>query len=260
GMPRLSIRFEAVGLRYPSGTHALDRIDLELPAGSSLGLVGLNGAGKTSLVSLLAGLRRPTAGRLLIDGTPLTRLDAGRWQRQVAVVYQDSTRFPFTAAQNVALALGDRPIDEPALHRAADRAGATALVARLPAGWDTILSPRYAGGHDLSGGQWQRIVLARALYAVESGARVLVLDEPTAQLDVRSEAAFYDRFLEITAGTTTIVISHRFSTVRRADRIAVLSDGRITELGDHDALIAAAGTYAEMFTIQSDRFAPTSDA
>ncbi|HWH09685.1 MAG TPA: ATP-binding cassette domain-containing protein, partial [Solirubrobacteraceae bacterium] len=217
-----------------------------------------NGAGKTSLVALLAGLRRPTAGRILIDGTPLTRLDAGRWQQQVAVVYQDSTRFPLTAAENVALALGDRPIDEPALRRAAERAGASDLIAGLPAGWGTVLSPRYTGGHELSGGQWQRIFLARALYAVESGARVLVLDEPTSQLDVRSEAAFYDRFLEITAGTTSIVISHRFSTVRRADRIAVLADGVVSELGDHDTLLAAGGAYAEMFAIQSERFAPTS--
>jgi ATP-binding cassette, subfamily B, bacterial len=258
GLPRDSIRFDGVALRYPSGTQALAGVDLDLPSGSSLGLVGLNGAGKTTLVSLLAGLRRPTAGRILIDGIPLADVEAGRWQRQVAVVYQDSTRFPFTAAENVALALGDRPIDEPALERAADRAGATELIAGLPAGWETILSPRYAGGHELSGGQWQRIVLARALYAVECGARVLVLDEPTSQLDVRSEAAFYDRFLEITAGTTSIVISHRFSTVRRADRIAVLSDGVVSELGDHDALLAAGGTYAEMFAIQSERFAPTS--
>ncbi|HEY5196402.1 MAG TPA: ABC transporter ATP-binding protein [Solirubrobacteraceae bacterium] len=257
GLPRRSIRFDAVALRYPSGTQALAGVDLELPSGSSLGLVGLNGAGKTTLVSLLAGLRRPTAGRILIDGTPLTRLDVGRWQQQVAVVYQDSTRFPFTAAENVALALGERPIDDTALARAADRAGASDLIAGLPGGWETVLSPRYAGGHELSGGQWQRIVLARALYAVECGARVLVLDEPTSQLDVRSEAAFYDRFLEITAGTTSIVISHRFSTVRRADRIAVLSGGVVTELGDHDALLAAGGTYAEMFTIQSERFAPT---
>jgi ATP-binding cassette, subfamily B, bacterial len=256
GLPRRSIRFDGVELRYPSGTQALAGVDLELESGRSLGLVGLNGAGKTTLVSLLAGLRRPTGGRILVDGTPLADLDIGQWQRQVAVVYQDSTRFPISAAENVALALGARPIDEPALARAAERAGAGDLVAALSAGWSTVLSPRYPGGHELSGGQWQRIVLARALYAVERGARILVLDEPTAQLDVRSEAAFYDRFLEITAGTTSIVISHRFSTVRRADRIAVLSAGRITELGEHDALLAANGAYAEMFRVQSERFDP----
>ncbi len=122
-------------------------------------------------------------------------------------------------------------------------------------GWDTVLSSRYAGGVDLSGGEWQRLTLARALYAVEGGARVLVLDEPTAQLDVRGEAAFYDRFLELVHGTTSIVISHRFSTVRRADRIAVLADGVITELGSHDELMAADGEYARMFRIQSEAFA-----
>jgi ATP-binding cassette subfamily B protein len=256
GLPAHAIRLHDVGLRYRSGTQALRGVDLELPSGSSLGLVGLNGAGKTTLVALLAGLRRPTTGRILIDGTPLAELDIAAWQRQVAVVYQDSARLPLTAAENVALALGGRPIDDRALARAADLAGAAELVAGLRDGWSTVLSPRYAGGRELSGGQWQRIFLARALYAVECGARVLILDEPTAQLDVRSEAAFYDRFLEITAGTTSIVISHRFSTVRRADRIAVLAGGRIAELGDHRTLLAAGGTYAEMFRIQSARFAP----
>jgi ATP-binding cassette, subfamily B, bacterial len=256
GLPERAITLQHVGLRYRSGTQALSGVDLVLPSGSSLGLVGLNGAGKTTLVALLAGLRRPTAGRVLIDGIPLAELDVAAWQRQVAVVYQDSARLPLSAADNVALALGGRAIDERALARAAELAGAAELVAGLPDGWRTILSPRYAGGHELSGGQWQRIVLARALYAVERGARLLILDEPTAQLDVRSEAAFYERFLEITAGTTSVVISHRFSTVRRADRIAVLADGRIAELGDHRTLLAAGGNYAEMFRIQSERFAP----
>jgi ATP-binding cassette subfamily B protein len=140
------------------------------------------------------------------------------------------------------------------LTRAAERAGALHEIESLPRGWDTVLSPQYTGGVDLSGGQWQRVALARALYAVETGARVLVLDEPTAQLDVRGEAAFYDRFLELTAGVTSIVISHRFASVRRAHRIAVLDGGVITELGSHEELLASGGTYAEMFLLQAERF------
>jgi ATP-binding cassette subfamily B protein len=157
--------------------------------------------------------------------------------------------------QNVALGLLGETADRAGLERAAEQAGATELIAELPDGWDTVLSPQYERGVDLSGGQWQRIALARALYAVERGARVLVLDEPTAQLDVRSEVAFYDRFLELTAGATTLVISHRFSTVRRAERIAVLDQGRLIELGSHRELLAAGGTYAEMFALQAERFA-----
>ncbi len=256
GLPRETVRFEGLGFRYPGGTRdVLQNLDLTLPAGSSLAVVGVNGAGKTTLVTLLARLREPTAGRITVDGTDLADLDPAAWRRQLAVVFQDFTRFPFTAAQNVSLALDGVPADEAALARAADRAGARELVDGLPHGWHTVLSPHYTDGTDLSGGQWQRLALARALYAVERGARVLVLDEPTAQLDVRAEAAFYERFLQITAGTTSIVISHRFSTVRRADRIAVLDGGRITELGGHDELVAAGGQYAELFRTQAARFA-----
>lgn len=254
--PTGAIRFESVAFRYPGSTvDVLDDLDLELPHGRSLALIGVNGAGKTTLVSLLARLRDPTGGRITVGGVPLTDLDPRGWQRQVAAVYQDYTRLPLTVRENITMDLGGTPeVDEEALAEAVRRSGASDVVDALPNGLDTVLSPQYARGTDLSGGQWQRIALARALYAVARGATVLVLDEPTAQLDVRAEAAFYDTFLRITAGVTSVVISHRFSTVRRADTIAVLDGGRITELGDHDTLLAKDGVYATMFRQQAARF------
>jgi ATP-binding cassette subfamily B protein len=260
GRPARSIRFEAVGYRYPGGGRPVyEGLDLELTAGRSLALVGANGAGKTTLVTLLARLREPAGGRITVDGTDLRDLDARGWQRQVAVVNQDFGRYPLSARENVAFrdltADGlSADFDEAALERAAAQADALEFVRALPHGWDTICAPGYHGGTDLSGGQWQRLALARALYAAARGARVLVLDEPTAQLDIRAEAAFYNRFLELTSGLTTMVISHRFATVRRAERIAVLEGGRITELGSHAELVAAGGGYAEMFAMQAARF------
>src|SRR5580658_188533 len=266
GRPARTIRFESVAYRYPSGgAPVYEGLDLELTAGRSLALVGSNGAGKTTLVTLLARLREPAGGRITVDGIDLRDLDPRSWQRQVAVVNQDFGRYPLTARENIAFrdltadGLGEE-FDEAALTRAAAAAGALDFVRALPRGWDTICAPGYRDGTDLSGGQWQRIALARALYAAARGARVLVLDEPTAQLDIRAEAAFYNRFLELTSGLTTIVISHRFATVRRADRIAVLDQGRITELGSHDELVAAGGSYAEMFAMQAARFAQAAPA
>jgi ATP-binding cassette, subfamily B, bacterial len=265
GRPARSIRFESVAYRYPSGgAPVYQDLDLELAAGQSLALVGANGAGKTTLVTLLARLREPTAGRITVDGTDLRDLDARGWQRQVAVVNQDFGRYPLSARENIAFrdltADGLADLDEAALERAAAQAGALDFIRALPHGWDTICAPGYHDGTDLSGGQWQRIALARALYAAARGARVLVLDEPTAQLDIRAEAAFYNRFLELTSDLTTMLISHRFATVRRAERIAVLDQGRITELGSHDELIAAGGSYAEMFALQAARFAEAAPA
>ena len=261
GRPARAIRFESVAYRYPGGgAPVYQDLDLELTAGTSLALVGSNGAGKTTLVTLLARLREPTGGRITVDGVDLRDLDPRSWQRQVAVVNQDFGRYPLTARENVAFrdltadGLSDE-FDEAALKRAAAQAGALDFVRALPHGWDTICAPGYHDGTDLSGGQWQRIALARALYAAARGAKVLVLDEPTAQLDIRAEAAFYNRFLELTSGLTTMVISHRFATVRRAERIAVLEAGRITELGSHDELVVAGGSYAEMFAMQAARFA-----
>jgi ATP-binding cassette, subfamily B, bacterial len=255
GLPQREISFKAVGFRYPRSTEdVLTDLDLTLYAGQSLAIVGVNGAGKSTLVSLLTRLHDPGRGRITVDGTPLTEFAPRAWQRQVAVVYQDFTRYPLPAEQNVALNLLGEPSDAAALTRALERASAQRVIDALPEHEWTILSAQYEGGVDVSGGQWQRIALARALYAVERGAKVLVLDEPTAQLDVRGEAAFYDRFLEITAGVTSVVISHRFATVLRADRIAVLEGGRIAELGTHQELLARGGTYATMYELQVAAF------
>jgi ABC-type multidrug transport system fused ATPase/permease subunit len=254
----------------------LDGLDLAIPAGRSLAIVGANGAGKTTLIKLLCGLYEPTAGRVTVDGVDLRALLPADWQRRVAAIFQDFVQYHLTARENVVLGAPGHAEDLERLRAAAEKAGAAEVIEALPRGWDTVLSRRYEGGTDLSGGQWQRIALARALFAVEPasrshtplpgspagatrtpadpGARVLILDEPTAALDVRAEAALYERFLELTAGLTTIVISHRFSTVRRADRIVVLDGGRVAEDGTHESLVAAGGRYATMFALQAQRF------
>jgi ATP-binding cassette subfamily B protein len=255
GMPRHAIRFEDVGFRYPGRSDDVYRgLDLEIEAGRSLAIVGENGAGKTTLVKLLARLHDPTAGRITVDGVDLRDLDPSAWQRRIAAIFQDFVQYKFSAADNVAFGDvdGDRSADR--LRRAAELAGAIGVVDGLPHGWDTILSRQFTDGADLSGGEWQRLALARAVYAVDGGAGILILDEPTAALDVRGEAEVYDRFLELTRGLTTIVISHRFSTVRRADRIVVVEHGRVVEDGDHHSLVAAGGRYATMYELQAARF------
>jgi ATP-binding cassette subfamily B protein len=255
-VPVSGIAFEKVSFAYPgSGRNVLRELDLDFPAGTATAIVGLNGAGKTTLVKLLSRLYEPTGGRISVDGAGLEEFDARSWQRRLAVIYQDYVRYELDAAANIGLGAPRHMGDTEALERAIERAGAADVIATLPYGLATVLSSRYSGGVDLSGGQWQRIALARALFAVQAGASVLVLDEPTAQLDVRAEAAFFDRFLELTRGLTTVVISHRFSTVRRADRIVVLDGGRITERGSHEELMAAGGQYAELFELQARRFA-----
>jgi len=256
-LPRREVRFDDVSFRYDGGgPPVLDHLDLTLPAGRSLAVVGDNGAGKTTLVKLVARLYDPTDGRITADGVPLTDLDPAAWQRRVAAVFQDFVRYPFSARENVTLGLLDQGTGAEA---AARRAGALDIIDKLPNGWDTVLSREYEGGAELSGGEWQRIVLARALHAASARhAGILILDEPTAHLDARAEAAFYDSFFDVTAGCTTLVISHRFSTVRRADRIVVLDRGAITESGTHDELMAAGGRYAHLFKLQASRF--TADA
>jgi len=260
GLPREAIRFEQVSFAYPGSERlVLDGLDLEIPAGRSLAIVGLNGAGKTTLIKLLARLYEPTSGRITVDGVDVRELEHGSWRRQVAAIFQDFVHYELSAGENIALGDARRLGDREAVLRAAERAGAVEVIDALPAVLATPLSARYPGGVDVSGGQWQRIALSRALFSLEGGASVLVLDEPTANLDVRAEAEIFDRFVEITEGATTILISHRFSTVRRAERIVVIEDGRVVEAGTHDELLAGKGRYEELFRLQAARFAANGD-
>ncbi len=256
--PQHEISFEGVEFCYPGrDTAVYDGFDLRIQAGTSLAIVGLNGAGKTTLAKLLAGLCRPDGGRITVDGVDLADIDTNAWRRSVAAIFQDFVHYELPARDNVtfgAIEAAHGPDVDGRVLTAIRQAGATDVVDRLPDGLDTVLSRRFTGGVDISGGQWQRLALARALLATQNGARVLVLDEPTAHLDVRAEVDLFDRFLELTQGLTTILISHRFSTVRRAHRIVVLEHGRVVEDGSHDDLVAADGRYARMFRLQAERY------
>jgi ABC-type multidrug transport system fused ATPase/permease subunit len=228
----------------------LDGFDLSIPAGSSLAIVGQNGAGKTTLAKLLCRLYDPQSGTIEVDGVDIRELDLVSWRSRLAAVFQDFVKFELPLRDNVAPA--GAPDDT--IRASLEEAGASAL-----AGLDTVLARGYEGGTDLSGGEWQRVALARALCAVKTGAGVVLLDEPTAQLDVRGEAEIFERLLAATRHATTILISHRFSTVRHADRICVLEHGKVVELGSHDELIAKGGRYKTMFDLQAQRFGATED-
>ena len=245
GMPAREIRFRNVSFAYPEGAAVLDGFDLTIPAGSSLAIVGQNGAGKTTLAKLLCRLYDPQDGAIEIDGVDLRSVDVDAWRGRVTAVFQDFIRFELPLRDNVSPAGAPDRVIEAALKEA----GAEHL-----ASLDTVLARGYEGGTELSGGQWQRIALARALCAVKMGAGLVLLDEPTAQLDVRGEAEIFERILKATRRATTILISHRFSTVRHADRICVLEHGRVIELGTHDELMAAGGRYRTMFELQASRF------
>jgi ABC-type multidrug transport system fused ATPase/permease subunit len=246
GLPARELRFRDVTFGYESSAvPVLDGFDLSIPAGTSLAIVGQNGAGKTTLAKLLCRLYDPQGGAVEADGVDLRHLDLDSWRRRVAAVFQDFVRYELSLRDNVAPIGGSD--DEVAA--ALEEAGAGDL-----ADPSTVLARGYEGGTDLSGGQWQRVALARALCAVRLGAGVVILDEPTAQLDVRGEAEIFDRILAATRRCTTILISHRFSTVRHADRICVLEEGRVVELGSHDELMAIGGRYRTMFDLQASRF------
>jgi ABC-type multidrug transport system fused ATPase/permease subunit len=256
-MPAREIRFRDVTFAYtPDAPRAvLEHFDLTIPAGTSLAIVGQNGAGKTTLAKLLCRLYDPQGGAIEIDGVDLRDLRIEDWRARVTAVFQDFVRYELSLRENVMPRTGDRSwtgTDDAAISAALADAGAADL-----ASLGTILARGYEGGIDLSGGQWQRIALARALCAVHLGAGVVLLDEPTAHLDVRGEAEIFERILAATRACTTILVSHRFSTVRHADRICVLEHGRVIELGTHDELMALRGRYHTMFDLQAARFAGT---
>jgi ATP-binding cassette subfamily B protein len=241
------VRFTYRGRQIPT----LNGLNLRIPAGQSLAIVGENGAGKSTLIKLLCGLYEPDAGRITLDGGASPVQSRGR----IAVIFQDFVRYRLPLRENVGFGHLGGMDDTAALEGALRDSGGGELLERMPRGWDTVLSREFEGGIDLSGGQWQRIALARAMAAVRGGAGLLILDEPTAALDVRAEAELFERFLAVTRGVTTILVSHRLSSVRRADRIVVIEGGRVVEDGSHDALMAAGGRYAAMFTLQAERFA-----
>ena len=252
GMPSQDIAFRDVSFAYPGSRRAvLSGLDLTVQAGTSLAIVGQNGAGKTTLAKLLCRLYDPNNGAIKVDGVDLRRLEPGGWRRRIAAVFQDFVRFELSLRENVD---PTREASDDEIRAALVDAGAENL-----AELDTPLAKGYSNGIELSGGQWQRVALARALCAVRRGAGLVLLDEPTAQLDVRGEAEVFDRVLQATREATTILISHRFSTVRHADRICVLEHGRVVELGSHDELIALGGRYKTMFELQAKRFEATMD-
>ncbi len=248
--PAREIRFRNVSFGYGDGAPVLEDFDLVIPAGTSLAIVGQNGAGKTTIAKLLCRLYDPRSGAIEVDGVDLRELDLASWRSRVTAVFQDFVRFELPLRDNVAPA----GAADAAIAAALEAAGAASLTSL-----DTILARGYDGGIDLSGGQWQRVALARALAAVQLGAGLVLLDEPTAQLDVRGEAEIFDRLLAATRRCTTILISHRFSTVRHADRICVLEHGRVVELGTHDELMARGERYRTMFDLQAQRFNVTAD-
>jgi ATP-binding cassette, subfamily B, bacterial len=242
-------RFENVGFRYPGAERfAVRHLTFTLRAGEVLALVGENGAGKTTLVKLLARLYDPDEGRILLDGRDLREYDLGELRANIGVIFQDFVRYHLTAAENIAVGRIDARDDRPRIEAAARASLADEVVRRLPAGYDQVLGKRFRGGVDLSGGEWQKMAIARAYMR---DAQVLILDEPTASLDARSEFEVFQRFKELSEGKTAVLISHRFSSVRMADRILVLAEGQIEASGTHEELLAAGGRYAELFELQA---------
>ncbi|MBR7830639.1 ABC transporter ATP-binding protein [Actinospica sp. MGRD01-02] len=250
------IRFEDVSFTYPGAAHpTIDGLSLEIQPGETLAVVGVNGAGKTTMMKLLAGLYQPTTGRITVDGVDLRALDVEQWRRRMTALFQDFVHYGTSVADNVALSAPEHVDDVAGIDDAIAAAGAADTVAALPDGVRTTLWKGGTGAVDLSGGQWQKLAIARALFAVAHGRRLLVLDEPTAHLDVEAEQEFNARVTAHAANASVVIISHRLSNVRDADRIVVLDDGRITESGDHETLLTNQdGSYARLFRLQAARF------
>ncbi|WP_436847863.1 ABC transporter ATP-binding protein [Streptomyces coeruleorubidus] len=249
------IRFENVTFRYPgdSARPALDDVSLTLPLGRIVALVGENGSGKTTLVKLLAGLYTPEKGRILWDGVDAATADRHRLAERIAMVAQDFKRWPFTARVNVALGRTSAPVCEQRLAESIAEAGAETVIADLPRGLDTLLARNFSGGHELSGGQWQRLGIARAAYR---RGRILIVDEPTAALDARAELEVFERIRALAdSGQTVVLITHRLASVRHADLVHVLDQGRLVESGAPEELLATGGLYAELYALQAEQFA-----
>jgi ATP-binding cassette subfamily B protein len=251
------IRLDHVSFAYPGTSRVvLDDVSVTLPAGAVVAIVGENGAGKTTLVKLLAKMYEPSSGSIFVDDTPLARVPAGEWRTRLAGAFQDFFRFEFRAGHTVGLGDLPRLDDEPAVVTAVDRAGAADVIARLASGLDTQLGPTWPCGVELSFGQWQKLALARGF--MRDRPLLLVLDEPTAALDAETEHALFEHYAaaargagESDSGRITILVSHRFSTVRMADLIVVLDGARLVEVGTHDELMARNGQYSELYSIQA---------
>jgi ATP-binding cassette subfamily B protein len=247
-----TVTFDDVSFSYPGGRDTVfEGLRLTIPAGCCTAIVGVNGAGKTTLVKLLARLYEPSGGRILVGGVDLADVALDTWRRQLGVIFQDFLRFQASAADNIAFGAVEHLTDRDGIIAAARAAGIGDVLTGLSSGLDTPLSRQLRGGAELSGGQWQRVAIARALFALEHGARMLILDEPTASLDIRAEAHFYAQFVGLTRGVTSILISHRLSTVRIADNIVVLQDKRVAEQGTHEELMRRQGRYAQLFQLQA---------
>jgi ATP-binding cassette subfamily B protein len=246
------IEFRNVSFRYPERDEwVLRNVSLHIVPGEKLALVGANGAGKTTLIKLLTRLYDPTEGQILLDGVELSEYDQADLRRCIGVIFQDFVRYQTTARENIGFGQIDEIADDARIFDASQRGGADAVIERLPGGYDTMLGKWFAEGQELSGGQWQKVALGRAFMR---DGEVLVLDEPTAALDAEREYEIFQSFRELTEGKTAILISHRFSTVRMADRIAVLNGGQLTELGTHHELLELDGTYARLFTMQAEGY------
>jgi ATP-binding cassette subfamily B protein len=249
---RQGFEFENVSFAYPGNSRLiLDGLNFRLQPGERVALIGENGQGKTTIVKLLTRLYDPTAGRVLLDGVDLREYDIEDLCQQIGVIFQDFMRYEMTAAENIAVGRIEIEADQESIDLAARKSRAAEVVARLPKGYEQLLGRRFEGGVDLSGGEWQKVALARAYLR---DAQVLVLDEPTAALDARSEYDVFQRFSELTDGKMALLISHRFSTVRMADKILVLENGSIAEQGGHNQLMAHGGRYSEMFELQASSY------